>query len=277
MFSNLIESGSHAADLKRRGRFLLGTTLFYGLLVAATGVGSIYAYNVRLDYDPDYELVALMRFPPAVARSEEPRREQPRAAAGPSRANQIATRTEISVQTPYHGEHIASANTPEINPRQAVIISNFNSSPPEASGGPVGPHTDGPPYGTGTDVGPRVTETGVVEGPPPMPTPTPRPSPAPRQNSGPLNLSTIISSKVIDKPAPPYPPVARAAGIFGPVAVQILVDEQGRVISARATSGNPLLQAAAVQAAHKARFTPTLLGGQPVKVTGSITYNFVLR
>ena len=64
MFSNLIESGSHAADLKRKGRFFLGTTLFYGLLLAVTGVGSIYAYNVRLDHDPDYELVALMRFPP---------------------------------------------------------------------------------------------------------------------------------------------------------------------------------------------------------------------
>src|SRR3954468_17226086 len=43
MFSNLIESGSHTADLKRKGRFLLGTTLFYALLLAATGVGSIYA------------------------------------------------------------------------------------------------------------------------------------------------------------------------------------------------------------------------------------------
>jgi protein TonB len=59
--------------------------------------------------------------------------------------------------------------------------------------------------------------------------------------------------------------------------VQILIDEQGRVISAKATSGNPLLQGAAVQAAYRALFTPTILSGKPVKVTGSITYNFVLR
>ena len=278
MFGNLIESGSHAADLKRRGRFLLGTTLFYGLLVATTGVGSIYAYNVRLDYDPDYELVALMRFPPSAARSEEPRREQPRAAAGPSRANQVATRTEISVHTPYHGERIASADTPGINPKQAVIISNFNSDPPEPSGGPVGPHADGPPYGTGTKTGPSV-ETGTVEGPPPdLPSPTPRPSPPPRQGGGTIRVSDgVISSKIIEKPAPPYPAIAKAAGVQGPVAVQILVDEQGRVVSAKATSGHPLLQGAAVQAAYRARFTPTLLSGQAVKVTGSITYNFVLR
>ena len=59
--------------------------------------------------------------------------------------------------------------------------------------------------------------------------------------------------------------------------MQIVIDEQGHVISAKATSGSPLLQAAAMQAALQARFTPTLLGGQAVKVTGSITYNFVLN
>ena len=278
MFSNLIESGSHTADLKRKGRFFLGTTLFYGLLLAVTGVGSIYAYNVRLDHDPDYELVALMRFPPVEARAQEPRREQQRAASSPSRTNQIATRTEISIHTPY-AERVASANTPELQPKQAAIIATFNSNPPEASGGVVGPHSPGNPHGNGTDGGIRVTEPG--EGPPPVPpipNPTPKPAPTPKQGGGTLSLpSSVISSKVVEKPAPPYPQIAKTAGISGPVAVQILVDEQGRVVSAKATSGNPLLQAAAVQAAYRARFTPTMLSGQPVKVTGSITYNFVLR
>ncbi len=278
MFSNLIESGSHAADLKRRGRYFLGTTLFYGLLLAATGVGSIYAYNARLDYDPDYELVALMRLPPAESRAEQrqrPRREQARASSpDPGRAPRAITVTEVSMNTPY-ATRVASASTPTLRPNQAYAIGPVNA--PEVSGGPVGPNLGGSEHGVGPAVGPRVTEAAGVEGPPALPAPTPRPSPPHRQTTGPLNLSTIISSKVIDKPAPPYPPIAKAAGIAGPVGVQILVDEQGRVISAKATSGNPLLQNAAVQAAYKARFTPTMLGGQPVKVTGSITYNFVLR
>jgi len=59
--------------------------------------------------------------------------------------------------------------------------------------------------------------------------------------------------------------------------VEILIDEQGRVISAQATSGHPLLREAARQAALQARFTPTQLNGQPVKVSGVITYNFVLQ
>jgi hypothetical protein len=33
----------------------------------------------------------------------------------------------------------------------------------------------------------------------------------------------------------------------------------------------------AVEAASQAKFTPTLLSGEPVKVGGIITYNFVLQ
>jgi len=40
-------------------------------------------------------------------------------------------------------------------------------------------------------------------------------------------------------------------------------------------NGHPLLQNAAERAARSARFSPTLLGGQPVKVSGVIVYNFV--
>jgi TonB family protein len=58
------------------------------------------------------------------------------------------------------------------------------------------------------------------------------------------------------------------------VTVQVTIDEAGRVISAKAIDGPPMLLAAAVAAANGARFSPTLLSGQPVKVTGVIKYNF---
>ncbi len=275
MFGNLIESGSHAADLKRRGRFFLATTAFYGLLLAAAGVGSVYAYNARLDYDPEYELVSLMRFPPAAAQ-ENTRREEKRAASA-ARANQTAVRTEISVETPYHGDRVARRETPEIRTNQAVTIGRFNFDP-EESGGPVGPTShDGSPFGSNT-TGPAVADV-VDTPPPPAPPPTPLPKPTPQPKpEGPVKLtSSILVSKAIEKPAPPYPPVAKMANQQGTVAVQIVIDEQGHVVSAKATSGPPLLLQAAVQAAYRARFTPTILGGQPVKVTGSITYNFVLH
>jgi protein TonB len=61
------------------------------------------------------------------------------------------------------------------------------------------------------------------------------------------------------------------------VQVQVLIDENGNVISATAVSGHPLLRAAAQAAAHASKFTPTKLSGQPVKVSGVIIYNFVAQ
>ncbi|HEX5601436.1 MAG TPA: energy transducer TonB, partial [Pyrinomonadaceae bacterium] len=60
------------------------------------------------------------------------------------------------------------------------------------------------------------------------------------------------------------------------VSVQVLIDETGRVVSAKAVSGHPLLTLDAQRAALQARFSPTKLGDQPVRVSGVITYNFVL-
>jgi TonB family protein len=85
----------------------------------------------------------------------------------------------------------------------------------------------------------------------------------------------VLNGKAISKPAPAYPPLAKTAKASGTVVVQVLVDEAGRVTSAQAVSGHPLLQAAAVAAAKQARFSPTLIGGKPVKVRGVLTYNFV--
>jgi TonB family protein len=85
----------------------------------------------------------------------------------------------------------------------------------------------------------------------------------------------ILNSRARALPAPAYPAAARAVEARGAVSVQVLIDENGNVISATAVSGHPLLRAAAVVAAREAQFAPTLLSGQPVKVRGIITYNFV--
>ena len=87
----------------------------------------------------------------------------------------------------------------------------------------------------------------------------------------------VLNGKAISKPVPAYPPVAKAARASGTVTVQIVVGENGNVISASAVGGHPLLQQAAREAARQARFSPTLLSGQPVKISGVITYNFVLQ
>jgi protein TonB len=62
----------------------------------------------------------------------------------------------------------------------------------------------------------------------------------------------------------------------GEVTVNVVLDETGKVVSANASSGPAILRDAAIQAALKARFSPTKLSGQPVKVSGVINYKFAL-
>jgi TonB family protein len=86
-----------------------------------------------------------------------------------------------------------------------------------------------------------------------------------------------LNGKAISLPTPEYPVLARQANASGSVTVQVTVDEEGNVISANAISGHPLLRAAAVTAAQKAKFSPTRLNGELVKVTGVLTYFFTVQ
>jgi outer membrane biosynthesis protein TonB len=94
-------------------------------------------------------------------------------------------------------------------------------------------------------------------------------APAPRSISG-----GVLNGKAISLPHPEYP--REGINVGGVVSVQVLIDENGDVISAKAVSGHPLLRAAAEKAALEAKFSPTLLNGEPVKVSGILTYNFQL-
>lgn len=84
----------------------------------------------------------------------------------------------------------------------------------------------------------------------------------------------VLNGKATDLPKPAYPAAARAVRASGAVNVQVTVDETGKVVSANAVSGHPLLRSAAEQAARNAKFAPTILSGKPVKVSGVIVYNF---
>jgi TonB family protein len=85
----------------------------------------------------------------------------------------------------------------------------------------------------------------------------------------------VLNGMAISLPKPVYPEIAKRARAAGTVTVEVVIDGTGKVISAKAISGNSLLHQAAVTAAYQARFSPTLLSGQPVKVSGVINYSFV--
>ncbi len=90
-----------------------------------------------------------------------------------------------------------------------------------------------------------------------------------QQKRGPI-AGGMLNGKAIYLP-PPLVPSGEANGV---VLVAVVIDEQGSVVEARAVSGPQHLHAAAVTAARLARFSPTLLMGEPVRVSGTLTYNF---
>ena len=141
-----------------------------------------------------------------------------------------------------------------------INFSAANAPPPDYKGS----YNAG---GTGSDSGATGGGGDAEAGLPPPP-------PPPKKISKPIS-GGVLNGKATSLPKPPYPPAARAVRASGAVSVQVLIDESGRVVSASAVSGHPLLRAAAVHAARGARFSPTQLSGQPVKVSGVITYNFV--
>lgn len=134
-----------------------------------------------------------------------------------------------------------------------------------------------------TEPAPTEVQRGIVGGipggvpggvemsePPPPPPPASKPeTPTTIRMSG-----GVLLGQTIRRVEPAYPPIARAARVSGQVVVEVTIDEEGNVISARALSGHPLLQQSAVQAARGWKFKPTRLSGAPVKVIGTITFNF---
>ena len=86
----------------------------------------------------------------------------------------------------------------------------------------------------------------------------------------------ILNGKALNLVKPTYPAAGRASGASGKVEVQIVFDETGKVIWARAISGHPDLRQAAEDAAWRTTFSPLKLSGQPVTVGGVLVYNFVL-
>jgi len=263
MFNNLIESSSHAKEFKRRGSFLLFTTATYVVLFVVTGVISIYAYDARLEQQ-NLELVSLVAPVEWVQPERQPAVQPDR--PQPTRDNQsnIPTRAiaMATVDTPERPPDVVST-TPNTNlprPNGIYRVTGVDSNPPglgvpgNSSGGGNGPAVVGRPV--------------QIEEPPPPP----------EQPKIPKVISKgVITGQATSLPQPPYPPIAKTAGIQGRVSVQVLIDEHGNVISATPIDGHPTLKMAAQKAALQAKFRPTLLSDQPVKVSGVITYDFKLR
>jgi len=119
---------------------------------------------------------------------------------------------------------------------------------------------------TGTHLSNALTPTVIRTPPPPPPKPAKRP----------VLVSILDPSRLIYRVEPVYPPLAIASRVQGTVMLHIEVNEMGVVESVEVVSGHTLLIKAAVQAVKQWRYKPTILNGEPVPVSATVTVNFNL-
>ena len=268
MLDQLVESKSHAGEDSKRGGLLLSTFVLLSLVLVSAWLYSLFAKDFAMGGD-DLSLDTLVAHP-VIEEAPEPEPEkQPEQQKDPNvdiRKEIIAAMTETPPKPP-DTVSVVKNTVKERDPDRFTVKGDRDytaaNAPPPDYAGPV--NTTGTGSNSGNTGGGGDAETGAP--PPPAP---PKPKPVPKQISG-----GVLNGKATSLPKPPYPPAARAVRAAGAVSVQVLIDESGSVVSASAVSGHPLLRAAAVQAARGARFSPTMLSGQAVKVSGVITYNFV--
>src|SRR6185503_136727 len=261
MFDNLVESSSHKEDLTRKGSFIGITLLVYAVLIVTFVIAGIFLYDAHLS-EMELELTTLVAPVPVPQQQKE--EVQQKQEAKPVKQDQnvdvrqeLVARVDMTQLVPKEVSAKASAVPPV---REGRITQLGSSNSDAAAAMPSGP-------GTGTVV--TSAPVKIADDPPPPPEEKPKPR-APISGG-------VLNGKAISLPKPSYPPIARAAHAAGTVVVQVLIDENGSVVNATAVSGHPLLTQAAVNAARQARFSPTKLSGQPVKVTGVIQYNFVAQ
>lgn len=89
----------------------------------------------------------------------------------------------------------------------------------------------------------------------------------------PVNVGSLVD-KATQRVSPSYPAIARSAHVTGVVTVFLELDEKGAVAVIHRTDGPAMLRQAAVDAARKWKFKPTLVDGQPVRVIGYINFSF---
>lgn len=269
MFTNLIESASHAREFKRRSSFFLITVAMYAVIIFAAGIVSVYAYDAQLESQTS-SLELLSWVPPVVHEIPKPVRENhPQV-----RRNQPSNATiDPTATRPVRTEFVSRTDDPTKVPDKVSTVAS--EIPVYTKGAVLGDRNLDPPPISGDSGSSCVTCTNTptkieVEGKPPEPLPVKPPTTE-------KVTSKVLISKVVSLPQPAYPVMAKQTRTQGTVNIQILVDELGKVISAQVVSGHPMLNPAAKEAALRARFTPTVLNGQAVKIQGVITYNFVLQ
>ncbi len=255
MFDKLVESTNQKPQ--GRNKFYFVTCLIYGTSLTILAVMTIFWFSPAMAETMTSEV---MLAPPAVPISAPPPDLVPVAKVIPE-AGFVAPK-----EPP---KEIADAKKVPPLPPKPSIYTVVGAPPIGNTTGTANPYTGG-----------CISCNDVAEvppPPPPKPKVEPTPTPTPKMPDIVPMTSGMIAGKALRKVQPPYPQIAKQIKAQGTVSIQITISEEGRVLQATAVGGHPTLQDAARQAALQWVFSPTVLNGKSVKVSGVISFNFILN
>ncbi|HLM00844.1 MAG TPA: TonB family protein [Pyrinomonadaceae bacterium] len=275
MLDNLVESKSNTGENKREAGFLITTLLTVVALFLAGLTYSLYAKDLGMG-DGSLELSTLVA---PVIEAETPPQPETRK---PEERQKTSTQSSVPVRTDAFAPIERTTKPPaDTNGQKGVQSWAKNAALGRENLEPSGennlPSRGGNEPGTGITANNAATEKETE--PPPVSQPKPSPKPPVEEPKKETRMVTggVVNGKAVNLVKPQVSAAAKAVRASGAVNVQVVIDEKGSVVSASAVSGHQLLRKAAEDAARASKFSPTLLTGQPVKVTGVIVYNFTMQ
>lgn len=269
MLDQLVISRDQTKERTKFGGFMLSTGIVMVAVLMTGMVVSLFNQNIALAAD-GLEISTLV-MPVPLEPEKAPILEQ-------QQQNNNSQQKDQS-QVPMRTENVLRIEeTPTTVPdKVSVVPSDVKSRPFEPF--VIGPRNSDPVNNgsnrnksTGSEIGGTTDEKVIANNPGEIEKETIPPPIVVKKP--PMVSGGVVNGKAINLVTPSYSQAAKSLGIKGAVRVQVVIDEEGRVISANAVSGHPLLSSSAVDAAKRSTFSPTTLSKQKVKVTGIIVYNF---
>ncbi len=270
MLDQLVESTSNRKE-NRVGYLLTTFVLVVGLLFSAV-LWSLFAKDLGMgtgSLDVSTLVAPIAETAPVPVQKEQ-------------KAEQLSNAKSVTIT---RQTNMLRIDENPIVPKEVSVLPNTQRSRPNGNFqiAPDSLETNGMPSGNVTGRETSGDVEGITMNQPPSEN-VKKPEPPPAFNKPPVVTPPatkpktqslgVINGKAKFLPKPIYTAAAKAVRANGDVNVQVLIDETGNVVSANATDGHPLLRGEAEKAARNAKFDPTLLSKQPVKVSGVIVYKF---